>query len=730
MGKADTGNKSFVLQSLLQHISFWLDRYLYTPNDSQEILVQKKIWWFINSLGLPMLFLMSYLLGNSEGKIIVGINIFFALAMIGSLFVFHFHKRDIENFALFTQLTIIILTSLKVFLMGGIIHGGGAVFVGLLGPLYALVLPSKKRSVIIFLFYLLLMIIASFVQPESSDRNILYYYFLGFSLSAIMAFSMLFYYTNRLEKLKNEEKRRMAELDEMKTNFYTAIAHELRTPLTLILGKSGQMKKVLKGFEEDFEMIERNGRNLLNLSQQILDLSKLEAKQLPIHLQQQDLVVYIKYLLESFHPITTAKGMNIIFNAVPGTLYMDFDEDKVRMILSNLISNAIKFSEPDTDIEVYLSLECAELEQVKIKVTDHGIGIPADHVSRVFDRYFQVEQHRVRHEEGSGLGLALTWELVKLLGGKITLQSEVNIGSSFSFWLPVTRKAIIKQPLFDLEPFADEEEITLETGVPVFKHVERLKLLLVEDNSDVISYMKSVLTQYEIYTAENGKTGFEYAIDLIPDLVISDVMMPLEDGFSLCKRLKEDLRTSHIPVILLTARADQSSRLVGLDAGADAYLEKPFDPEELELRIRKLTALRKTLQKRYSGMVFGFPLSLPKNPAYIKEDRFMEKFVQSIDNHMVDEEFGIDTLCNDLAMSRSKLYRKFSALTNLTVHQFIRKFKLNRSQHLLRTTNLNVSEVAFHTGFKNLSHFSRIYTEEFGFSPQKEKKDKAGIPTQ
>jgi CheY-like chemotaxis protein/two-component sensor histidine kinase len=490
------------------------------------------------------------------------------------------------------------------------------------------------------------------------------------------------------------------------------------------------MKKVLKGFEEDFEMIERNGRNLLNLSQQILDLSKLEAKQLPIHLQQQDLVVYIKYLLESFHPITTAKGMNINFNAVPGTLFMDFDEDKVRMILSNLISNAIKFSEPDTDIEVSLSLECAESEQVKIKVTDHGIGIPADHVPRVFDRYFQVEQHRIRHEEGSGLGLALTWELVKLLGGKITLQSEVNIGSSFSFWLPVTRNSIIKQPLFDLEPFADEEEITLETGVPVCKHAERLKLLLVEDNSDVISYMKSVLTQYEIYTAENGKTGFEYAIDLIPDLVISDVMMPLEDGFSLCKRLKEDLRTSHIPVILLTARADQSSRLVGLDAGADAYLEKPFDPEELELRIRKLTALRKTLQKRYSGMIFGFPLSLPKNPAFAKEDRFMEKFVQSIDNHMVDEEFGIDTLCNDLAMSRSKLYRKFSALTNLTVHQFIRKFKLNRSQHLLRTTNLNVSEVAFHTGFKNLSHFSRIYTEEFGFSPQKEKKDKAGIPTQ
>ena len=718
-----------MLQSLFQHISFWLDSYLFVPNDSQEILLQKKIWWVINLLGLPMLLTMSYFLGNSEGIIIVGINIFFTLAMMGSLFVFHFHKKNIENFALFTQLYIVVLTALKVFLMGGITEGGGAVFIGLLAPLYALVLPNKKRAVILFIFYLSLMTIASFAQPESSDRHMLYYDFLGFSLSAIMAFSMLFYYTNRLEKLKSEEKRKMAELDEMKTNFYTAIAHELRTPLTLILGKSGQMKKALKGFEEDFEMIERNGRNLLNLSQQMLDLSKLEARELPIHLQQQDIVLYIKYLLESFHPITTAKGMHINFNAVPGTLFMDFDEDKVRMILSNLISNAIKFSKPDSNIEVTLSLEQAELEQVKITVTDHGIGIPADHVPRVFDRYFQVEQHRTRHEEGSGLGLALTWELIKLLGGKITLDSQVNKGSCFSFWLPVTRNAIIKQPLFDLEQVAADEEIKPETGVPVFKQVERLKILIVEDNSDVISYMRSILTAYEITTAENGKAGFEHAIDLIPDLVVSDVMMPLEDGFSLCKRLKEDLRTSHVPVILLTARADQSSRLEGLDAGADAYLEKPFDPEELELRIRKLTSLRKTLQKRYSGMVFGFPLDPSRNHAYAKEDRFMEKCVQSIDDHMVDEEFGIDTLCDELAMSRSKLYRKFAALTNLTVHQFIRKFKLNRSQHLLRTTNLNVTEVAYDTGFKNLSHFSRIYTEEFGFSPLKEKKNKAGMPT-
>ena len=711
------------LQKPLYSVNRLLDHYLHKENDGPEILLQKKIWIAVNLLGLPMLFLMSYIIGNKEGMVIVYINIFFGLAMIGSLISFYFHNDQIHNYALFTQLLIVVLTSVKVYLMGGILNGGGAVFVGLLGPFYALVLPDKKRAIVLFVFYLLLMTIATFAESPDEDTYRINYYFLGFSLSVIMSFSMLFYFTVRLEKLKREERQRMAEIDQIKTKFYTSIAHEFRTPLTLILGKSGQLKKKLKGYEDDFEMIERYGRNLLSLSQQMLDISKIEAKAMPIYFKQQDIVLYIKYVLESFHSILSSKDMTLNFYAEPNTLYMDFDEEKIRVIFSNLLSNAIKFSETGSSIDVVLKTVDRHDYKVVIEVIDRGLGISSENLSKIFDRYYQVEQNRIRNEEGSGLGLSLTKELVSLLGGEITVKSELNKGSKFSFWLPIRHKAEISQAFSTEANFEYRKNDTPYKSLITDKGKGNLTLLLVEDNKDVIVYLKSVLTHYNIVTANNGMRGFDLAIELIPDLVVSDVMMPLEDGFSLCKRLKEDLRTSHIPVILLTARADQSSRLEGINAGADAYLEKPFDPDELEMRISKLTELRLALQKRYSELFSGLLNKELENSAFVKEDHFMEKVLELIDLHMEDDEYGIKVLCKELGMSRSQLYRKFSALTNLTVHQFIRKRKLDRSRRLLRTTDLNVSEVAFDTGFKNLSHFSRVYNEEFGISPKEERKN-------
>lgn len=711
-----------ILQKPLYRVNSLLDHYVYKENDGPEMLLQKKIWIVVNLLGLPMLFLMSYIIGNKEGMVIVYMNIFFGLAMIGSLIVFHFHHDQIHNYALFTQLLIVVLTSVKVYIMGGILYGGGAVFVGLLGPFYALVLPDKKRAIVLFVFYLILMTFATFAQSQDGDTYKTNYYFIGFSLSVVMTFSMLFYFTMRLEKLKREERQRMAEIDQTKTKFYTSIAHEFRTPLTLILGKSGQLKKKLKGYEDDFEMIERYGRNLLSLSQQMLDISKIEAKAMPIYFKQQDIVLYIKYILESFHSILASKNMTLNFYAEPTILYMDFDEEKIRVIFSNLLSNAIKFSETNSSIDVVVKVDEKSDYRVVIEVIDHGLGISSENLSKIFDRFYQVEQHHIRNEEGSGLGLSLTKELVLLLGGEIRVKSELNMGSIFSFWLPIRKKAEISQA------FSTEPNLEFSKNHTSYKKLVRnkrngnLTLLLVEDNEDVIVYLKSVLTQYTIITANNGKRGFDLAIELIPDLVISDVMMPLEDGFSLCKRLKEDLRTSHVPVILLTARADQSSKLEGINAGADAYLEKPFDPDELEMRISKLTELRLALQKRYAELFSGIMNKETENSVFIKEDHFMEKVLELIDLHMDDDEYGIKILCKELGMSRSQLYRKFSALTDLTVQQFIRKRKLDRSRKLLRTTDLNVSEVACDTGFKNLSHFSRVYHEEFGISPKEEKK--------
>lgn len=674
-----------------------------------------------------MLFLMSFIIGSQKGKIIVFLNTIFALAMIGSLILFYFKRNNIENFAFFTQIIIVLLTSTKVYLMGGIFQGIGAIFVGLLGPFYALILPNKRRAIILFILYLVLIAFATFLNPINNDNYLLDYHFLGFVLSVVMIFSMLFYFTSRLEKLKKEEKIRLIELDRLKTNFFTQVAHELRTPLTIILGKSNQLKKRVGGFEQDFQMIERNGIHLLKMSQQLLDLSKLEANSMSVNLEQQDMVLYLRYLLESFHPMLNDKNIELIFNSENSQLFMDFDEEKLRIIVSNLITNAIKHTRANGKIYVNFYQKKDDINRVYFEVKDEGSGIPKQFQHRVFDRFFQLENNEEIYGSngGNGLGLFLTKELLKLCGGDIILESELGKGSIFRFWLPATFNSKMKsetQPLKDENSIIERNSEIHESQLVSKDNKHRLHLLIIEDNDDVIDYLKSILIDYEIKTAKNGIEGMELAKNNIPDLIISDVMMPQEDGISFCKKIKNDFLTSHIPVILLTAKVDHKSKLEGINAGADVYLPKPFDAQELLLRIKQITSLRKVLQKRYSKMVNGLLPDHLENLTFIHEDKFMENVIQIIENHLDDENFSVDLLSSEISMSRSQLYRKFSALTDKTVHQFIRKYKLNRSRQLLKNTDLNVSQVAMDTGFKNLSHFSRIYSEEFGYSPQMEKK--------
>ena len=250
-----------------------------------------------------------------------------------------------------------------------------------------------------------------------------------------------------------------------------------------------------------------------------------------------------------------------------------------------------------------------------------------------------------------------------------------------------------------------------------------MSLLIVENNPDVVHYLYSILSaSYEIEVAQNGQIGLEKALKLIPDLVISDVMMPVMDGFEFCIKLKKDLRTSHIPVIILSAKADSTSKLQGLETGADAYLSKPFNPKELNIRIEQLIDLRKSLQNRYK-VITTSPYTAKTEvtgPLNI-EDNFIKKVQQTFILHISDDEYGIAQLCQSLAMSRSQLYRKFAALTNTTVHNYIRRLRLLKAHELLKSTKLNVSEIAYDTGFKNTSHFSRVYSEEFGIAPSKER---------
>jgi signal transduction histidine kinase/DNA-binding response OmpR family regulator len=671
---------------------------------------------------LPVVILASYLIGNSHGMLFFYINIIFMLFMIAPLIIFHFYKNKIENYAFFTQISIVLLTSIKVYIMGGIMFIGTPVYIGFIAPIYALTLPNRKRAIFIFFLFIACMITATLLNPYESSDALFAKYILGFVISISIIFLTLFYYTTQLDKAKRKEKKRVQELDDLKTKFFTHIAHEFRTPLSVIIGMADQMIKDPKNWlDEAHDTINRNATNLVKLSNKLLELSKLEANAMPINLIQDDIKIFLHYLIESFHSLTQSKKIKLEFICDSDEIIMDFDPDKIQDIISNLLFNAIKFTPKGGSIKISVNTGIIDTNKyLVLKIQDTGIGIPSDQIDNIFNRYYQAKNHMEALEEGTGIGLALTREFVKLLGGDISVVSEIGKGSTFTIQLPITNKAKETHLTFNQK---GKKEVK-----PNFKSFQKpnslqedqlLNLLIVEDNNDVIRYLNSLLlNHYNITVANNGKDGYELALKIIPDLIISDVMMPYLDGFALCNKLKDDIRTSHIPLIMLTALADQKSKIEGISAGADAYLSKPFNPDELFVRIDKLISLRKKMQNHFRNVInTEHEINTIEPVDQNKEDSFIKKVRLILESNIADEEFGISQLCNILAMSRSQLYRKFSSLTDLTVHQYIMTLKLKKAKDLLLTTNLNVSEVAYDTGFKNISHFSRVFTKEFGYNP-------------
>ncbi|MCB0475766.1 MAG: response regulator, partial [Flavobacteriaceae bacterium] len=641
-----------------------LTAYVSLPGDTLEVVLNKKIWWLLNLSSIPILLLASFLLGFHAGHAIVYLNIIFILSSVIPLIVFNFYKKHIENYALFTQLSMVVITSIKVYYMDGMVHAGTPLFVGLLGPVYAMTLPSKKRAVFVFVLYASAMIAATLLNPIESEVNIFSMYFLGFLISVTFIFFTLYYFTTRLEEAKRSEKKQMQELDDLKTKLYTHIAHEFRTPLSIITGMVDQMKNnPSEWMDEGHSIIKRNSNKLIDLTNKLLDLSKLEANAMPVNLVQDDIALYTRYLVESFHSLAQIKKIGLRLSIDPKEILMDFDPDKIRDIVSNLISNAIKFTPYGGSVKI--ALRIIDQNKLELSVKDTGIGIPREQLSSIFDRYFQAKNHLETLREGTGLGLALTKELVKLHQGTIRVRSILNKGSEFAIELPITNKAkMVQLPVLDEISF-DKTGGFDSPKTP--KKDNQLKLLIVEDNADVARYLYSLLSNnYLIETAGNGFEGLSKAIEVIPDLIISDVMMPVMDGFTLCKQLKEDIRTSHIPIVLLTARFDLDSRLEGLKTGADVFLAKPFNNDELFIRIEKLIALRKKLQTRYK-LLEPAEINTKNRSQLSKEDQFMYEVRKVLEQNLSNEDFGIQQLCRTMAMSRAQLYRKFSALTDTTV---------------------------------------------------------------
>lgn len=561
---------------------------------------------------------------------------------------------------------------------------------------------------------------------------------IALGIALLFIFTIVWYYRskqkgnaalNRLNKALMEQKavvekqkEKLEELDEIKSRFFTNISYEFRTPLTIISGMIDQVKtKPDVWLDKGSNMIKRNVDGLLNLVNQILDLRKLESDEMQVNMIQGDIIYYLHYILESHHSFAQGKEIQLHFLPMQDKLVIDYDPDKLLRIVSNFLSNAIKFTPKKGHIYFHVDHKSENgSEALQIRVQDTGPGIPEDQLAHIFDRFYQVDNSTTWKGEGTGIGLALTKELVHLLKGEITVKSSIGKGTSFTVSLPITRNAVLQD---EHEPTALEGSAATTTPdlqpVPEGKgtaDISKSSLLLVEDNPDVVQFLISCLeADYQLMVARDGQAGIDLAIEQVPDLIVSDVMMPEKDGFELCDTLKKDERTSHIPIILLTARADMDSRISGLERGADAYLSKPFEQKELLVRLKNLLKLRQKLQKRYRSFE---PIESPASP----EDMFVQKVRKAVEDKMGDEDFGILHLCRAVALSRAQLHNKIKALTGLSTSHYIRSIRLQKAKQLLNKGELNVSEVAYEVGFKDPKYFSRLFIEAFGIPPSKTRK--------
>jgi signal transduction histidine kinase/ligand-binding sensor domain-containing protein/CheY-like chemotaxis protein/AraC-like DNA-binding protein len=530
------------------------------------------------------------------------------------------------------------------------------------------------------------------------------------------------YRTQQRRRRIRAEAERIKELDRFKNQFYTNITHEFRTPLTVILGMVRQLRDYPERYlDSGTRLIERNGRQLLGLINQLLDLSKLENQALPINWQRGDIVPYLSYLTESFASYAAERGLDLRFSAEPAQLDMDYDPEQLQQIMTNLIGNALKFTPSGGQVGVHLR---ATETQLTITVRDTGVGIPAADLPYIFDRFYQVNRQRNPLGGGTGIGLAHTRSLVQLMGGEISVTSSPDSGSTFRVQLPIHREA----PLADAPRTGAAPTLPL----PVDKTpgaagddgdaATRPEVLLIEDNADVITYLKTCLEpHYRCAEANNGQAGIDRALESVPDLIISDVMMPERDGFEVCDMLKNDPRTSHIPLILLTARADAASRIAGLRRGADVYLAKPFDKTELLVQIDRLLQRQRQLAAYFSRQL-QHPRAEPPPTGLTTEElapenSFVRRVRETVAEHYADENFALPELCKAIGMSRSQLYRKLRALCGISPSEFIRTYRLERARELLADSELNVSEVAWQVGYRDPSYFTKSFQDAFGYLP-------------
>jgi signal transduction histidine kinase/ligand-binding sensor domain-containing protein/DNA-binding response OmpR family regulator len=579
-------------------------------------------------------------------------------------------------------------------------------------------------------------------------------------------------------KLKNDLRLQQVEteksqaIEQMKSRFFADISHEFRTPLTLIMAPVEDL--LLHSSDEDtnqkLKLVHRNARRLLVLINELLDLSKLEGGSMKLEAKRGNIVPFLESLVISFRPLVRAKGVQLTMDAQMPVIELYFDRQKVEKIITNLLSNAFKFTPEGGRIDVAVSVsQGPEREEftddrdrryVAISVKDTGIGIPEDKLPHVFDRFYQADSSLIGNEGGTGIGLSLAQELVELHHGSISVSSSMHRpvsrgggpteggpqelgGTEFVVLLPMGRDHLKEEEIlegreeiatYNLTPVLESPEIaslgrTLPAdeshAVGTDREARKPIILVVEDNAEVREYIRDCLRPYyQVTEARDGSEGVELARKTIPDLIITDIMMPGMDGSKLTRIVKEDEKTNHIPVIMLTAKAQHESKIEGLETGVDDYLIKPFDKNELLARARNLIETRRKLRIRFSEFVILKPSDVAVKSM---DTAFLQRVMAIVEKYLGDEGFTVEDLGREVGMSRTQIHRKLRALTNQSPREIIRTTRLFRAMDLLKQQGGTVSEIAYSVGFSSPAYFTKCFREQFGFAPKEAKSHSAGI---
>lgn len=593
-----------------------------------------------------------------------------------------------------------------------------------------LLVKRKDKSARILLISFGSMVISALLYTSNLIFNVTYSGWTkdSFQIGVIIFSGILFYgLFDKINTIKLE-KQQMKNLDELKSRFFSNISHEFRTPLTLIMAPIKELSELTEKRSDKklLQLAYQNSERLLQLINQLLDLSKLEAGKMQFHASEQNFIVLMKEILGSFESLAHQKNIVIKYDFAYQNIPLYVDRDKIEKIFYNLISNAIKFSKDGISGEILVSV-LEQKNSLKITVKDNGVGIPTERLPYIFDRFFQIEYKEYQKHEGTGIGLALVKELVELHHGSIRVESKNSEGCTFTIELPKGKNHLNENEITDLttqdkEPSIltpNENDINIgdeQFSSALEKNQTKPSVLVVEDNMDVRNYIKTHLAaSYHVLEADNGTDGILMTIKHQPELVISDVMMPQKNGYELTHSLKNDPRTSHIPIILLTAKAGQEEKITGLETGADDYLVKPFNSKELDIRVANLIQIRKELRKRFSE---HGPVAAQKTSGINSVDKsFLDKVIICIDVNFPDNTFSIDMLANEVGMSKVHLNRKLKALTDFSTNKFIQTYRLQKALKMLQEKEGNVSEIAHKTGFNSTAYFVKCFREKYQITP-------------